>query len=215
MTGTVETLDTMLEERYGPIGNERYRTYLSDIRGSGVRIVGLFEDLSSLSKVDGVKQDPAKVPGIDLNEVVQVTVAKMQPEASRVRVLIRTSLSPLVALVAAESDSLRQVVSNLLAGSIRFAGPGGQVIVSTAVGETGKAVLRLRDTGPGLNPQELAELMQPGTPATPAGTTPNADQNLTMAITRAMLEANNATFDVTSKADDGTMIEVLFPPSRA
>jgi hypothetical protein len=36
-----------------------------------------------------------------------------------------------------------------------------------------------------------------------------------MAITRAMLDANNATLAVTSKAEDGTLVEVTFPAAAA
>lgn len=210
LSGAVETIDTILSERFGPIGNERYRTLLSDIRGSGARILALFEDLASLSKVDGVKAEPSHGPGVDLNELVQASVTRMQPEASRVRVLIRTSLATALAPVAAETDSLRQIVGNLLANSIRFAGTGGQVIVSTAPGANGKVVLRLRDTGIGLDAEELAALQATGTPDSADA----ADQKLSMTITRAMVAANNASLSVSSRRDDGTMIEVVFAAAR-
>jgi signal transduction histidine kinase len=220
LSTAVSNLDTMLEERFGPIGNERYRAYLSDIRGSGARILGLFDDLASLSKVDSIKADfenkPApQLPHVNLNEVVKASVAKMQPEASRVRVLIRTSLSSISLPVTAEPDSLSNIVTNLLTSSIRFAGTGGQVIVSTAPGGVGKVTLRLRDTGAGLSENELAELQKPAMPGTQAAPADAADEKLTMAITRAMLDANNATLAVTSKAEDGTLVEVTFPAAAA
>jgi signal transduction histidine kinase len=220
LSSAVGTVDTMLEERFGPIGNERYRAYLSDIRGSGTRILSLFEDLASLSKADSVKLEtkatPApKLPGVNLNDVVKASVAKMQPEASRVRVLIRTSLSSISLPVTAEADSLNNIVVNLLTSSIRFAGTGGQVIVSTAPGGAGKVTLRLRDTGAGLSDKELAELQLPANAAKMPGAAEAADEKLTMAITRAMLDANNATLAVTSKAEDGTLVEVTFPAAAA
>ncbi len=212
LSSAVSNVDTMLEERFGPIGNERYRAYLADIRGSGVRILSLFEDLSSLSKAESVKVD-AVLPGINLNDIVKASVARMQPEASRVRVLIRTSMSAIAVPVAAEADSLATIVTNLLASSIRFAGPGGQVIVSTALAGAGKVVLRLRDTGASLSAEELAEFQSA---SNPNAKRPPADipaDKLTLAITLAMLEANHATLVTTSKIEDGTMLEVTFPAS--
>jgi signal transduction histidine kinase len=209
LTSAVSTVDTMLEERFGPIGNERYRAYLSDIRGSGVRILGLFEDVSSLSKAESVKPD-AVLPGVNLNDVIKAAVAKMQPEASRVRVLIRTSLASIALPVSAEADSLTTIVTNLLTSSIRFAGPGGQVIVSSAPAGDGKAVMRLRDTGAGLSAKELALFHIASNPDVQPKATDNATEELTLAITLAMLEANRATIVATSKADDGTMVEVTF-----
>lgn len=214
MSDAVRGVDTMLEERFGPIGNERYRAYLTDIRGSGMRILSLFEDLASLSKAEVVKDDPMQ-PGPNLNDVVKSSVARMQPEASRVRVLIRTSLASIGLPVKAEAESLSHIITNLLTSSIRFAGPGGQVIVSTAPAGAGKVSLRLRDTGAGLSDKELAEFQLAATPNAQADSADMADDTLTMAITRAMLEANHATLACTTKAKEGTLVEVTFPSAAA
>ena len=37
--------EVMIDERFGPIGNERYREYLKDIRNSGTHVVSLLNDL--------------------------------------------------------------------------------------------------------------------------------------------------------------------------
>ena len=214
LTSAVSTVDTMLEERFGPIGNERYRAYLSDIRGSGVRILSLFEDVSSLSKAESVKPD-AVLPGVNLNDVIKAVVARMQPEASRVRVLIRTSLATIALPVAAEAESLATIVTNLLTSSIRFAGPGGQVIVSSAPAGDGKVVMRLRDTGAGLSAKDLALFHIASNPDVQPKSDAAASEELTLAITLAMLEANHAAIAATSKADDGTMVEVTFDAPKA
>ncbi|HWM46035.1 MAG TPA: ATP-binding protein [Xanthobacteraceae bacterium] len=205
LTAIMGFVETMLSERYGPIGNERYRTFLTDIHYSGSRILALFDDLASLAKIDRSK--PGAGPSIKLNEIVQACVTQMQGEASRVRVLIRTSLASTLPGIAAEPDSVKQVVLNLLANSIRFAGAGGQVIVSTAVGSGGKVLLRLRDTGPGLSAGDLAQL-QPGTTASASADA--ADQQLTLAVARALLEANHASLSVTTKSGEGTLVEAAF-----
>jgi len=205
LTAIMGFVETMLSERYGPIGNERYRTFLTDIHYSGSRILALFDDLASLAKIDRSK--PGAGPSIKLNEIVQACVTQMQGEASRVRVLIRTSLASTLPGIAAEPDSVKQVVLNLLSNSIRFAGAGGQVIVSTAVGSGGKVLLRLRDTGPGLSAGDLAQL-QPGT--TSSASADAADQQLTLAVARALLEANHASLSVTTKSGEGTLVEAAF-----
>jgi hypothetical protein len=69
-------------------------------------------------------------------------------------------------------------------------------------------VLRLRDTGTGLSPTDLAKL-QSG-----EGSTDAAEQKLTLAVARTVLEANRASLTVTSKADEGTLIEAAFAAAR-
>ena len=85
----------------------------------------------------------------------------MQPQANRERIIIRTSLPQDLPPVTADARSVRQIVLNLLSNSIKFTGAGGQVIVSTALGDDGDVVLRVRDTGVGMSEQDLAIAMEP------------------------------------------------------
>src|SRR5262249_3358611 len=113
--------EVMLEERFGPIGNERYREYLKDIRASGEQVMALLTGLVALSKIGAGHLDLAPA-SFNLNDVVQGCVTLMQPQANRERIIIRTSLSPTLPPVTADARSVRQIVLNLLSNSIKFTG---------------------------------------------------------------------------------------------
>ena len=83
--------EVMMQERFGPIGNERYRQYLKDIHTSGGHLVSLLNDLLDLSKIEAGKLE-LNFASVDLNELTQQCVALMQPQANRERIIIRTSL---------------------------------------------------------------------------------------------------------------------------
>ena len=85
----------------------------------------------------------------------------MQPQANKARIIIRTALTPALPHVVADERSMRQIVLNLLSNSIRFTGPGGQVIVSTAFSDTREAVLRVRDTGIGMSEKDIQAALEP------------------------------------------------------
>src|SRR5262249_29942234 len=150
----------MLEERFGPIGNERYRDYLKDIRTSGEHVVSLLNNLLDLSKIEAGQYD-LQPSSLSLNDVVQGCVTAMQPQANRERIIIRTSLAPTLARVVAAPRALRQIVLSLLSNSIKFTGAGGQVIVSTAPSAEREVVLRVRDTGIGMDEKELGVALEP------------------------------------------------------
>lgn len=206
--------EVILAERFGSIGNERYREYLKDIHAAGTQLVSLLNDLVDLSKVESGQLE-LNFAEFDLNELTQQCVGIMQPQANRARIIIRSALTPGSARVVADERSVRQIVINLLAHAIRFTGPGGQVIVSTAGGNGGEGVLRVRDTGAGLRETEGAAATEP---LRESGAEPRWGANgasLGLALTKALAEANRADVSIMSAANAGTLIEVAFPSGRA
>ncbi|MGE3246808.1 MAG: histidine kinase dimerization/phospho-acceptor domain-containing protein, partial [Beijerinckiaceae bacterium] len=140
--------EVIMDERFGPVGNERYRDYLKDIHSSGTHVLSLINDLLDLSKIEAGKLD-LDFGSVVVSKVVNECVSIMQSQAIRERIIMRLSLAPRLPNVVADERSLRQIVLNILSNAVKFNEPGGQVIVSTALTDSGAAVIRIRDTGIG------------------------------------------------------------------
>jgi PAS domain S-box-containing protein len=205
--------EVMMEERFGPVGNERYRQYLHDIHTSGGHLLSLLNDLLDLSKIEAGKLD-LSFAGVALNDLTQQCVAIMQPQANRDRIIIRTSLLPKLPQVIADARSVRQIVLNLLSNSIKFTGAGGQVIVSTARTDRGEVVLRVRDTGIGMSEKDIATALEPFRQIATTTRGGVAGTGLGLPLTKALAEANRANFGITSAPAAGTLVEVTFPATR-
>jgi PAS domain S-box-containing protein len=202
--------EVMSEERFGPVGNPRYREYLRDIRASGEHLVSLVNDLLDLSKIEAGKLD-LNFASVDLNAVVQGCVAIMQPQSHARQIVIRTSFSRTLPPVVADQRSVRQIVLNLLSNAVKFTEAGGQVIIATALTDLGQAVIRVRDTGIGMSARDIETALEPFrqlVTATAGGT------GLGLPLTKALVEANKATFAIESEVGEGTLVEVIFPPTR-
>ncbi|MDQ8726936.1 PAS domain-containing protein [Bradyrhizobium sp. LHD-71] len=200
--------NVMIEERFGPVGNERYIEYLKDIRASAERAIAILDDIVNISSIETGNVD-LKLVSQNLNEMVEQCVGVLQPQANRERVIIRTSLAHGLPPVTADTQALRQITMNIVTSSIRCSKAGGQVIVSTAPADNGGAILRVRDTGRGLSETELASAMG----SHRAGATDRSAIDLSLA--RALAEANRAQFQIKSTENSGTLIEVVFANVRA
>jgi len=156
--------DIMIEERFGPIQNERYREYLRDINSN--------------------------------------------------RIIIRTSLSRAVPKVVADSRSIRQIILNLVSNAIKFSPTNSQVIVSTVYESNGEVALRIRDTGTGMSEAEIEEALKPFQQVHGSTDERNEGTGLGLPLTKALVEANRALFDLESEPGQGTIAHVQFPTQR-
>jgi PAS domain S-box-containing protein len=203
--------EVIIDERFGPIANERYKDYLKDIHASGTHVLSLINDLLDLSKIEAGKLE-LDFGSVDVSKVVNECVSIMQSHAIRERVIMRLSLAPRLPNVVADERSLRQIILNILSNAVKYNEPGGQVIVSTALTDAGAAVIRVRDTGIGMSDKDVELALEPFRQI--ATSRKSGGTGLGLPLTKALVEANRASFTIKSKKDEGTLVEVAFPQTR-
>ncbi|KGF67834.1 hypothetical protein LL06_19855 [Hoeflea sp. BAL378] len=205
--------EMMVEERFGPIGSPRYLEYAHDIGNSGKHVLDIVNDLLDISKIEA-GQEQMEFVAVSLNEHLAESVSLLQPMANSQRVIIRTSLSVSVPEVVADRRSIKQIALNLLSNAIRFTPSGGQIVVSTSYEPSGNVVIRIRDTGIGMNRKELEQAMKPFGQVGPGPRQRGEGTGLGLPLTKAMVEANRAQFDIVSTPSEGTLVSISFPPQR-
>ena len=206
--------EMMSNERFGPIGNQRYIEYANDISRSGRHVLDIVNDLLDISKIEAGEMD-LDFTAVRLNATVMEAISLLQPQANTQRVIVRTALSERVPDVVADTRSVKQILINIIANAIKFTPSGGQIVVSTSYEPNGCVVLRIRDTGIGMSREELVQAMKPFKQA-PSGAARQRGEGtgLGLPLTKAMTEANRATFSVSSTPNEGTLVEISFPSQR-
>ena len=72
--------ELMAQERFGPIGNARYKGYVDDIHQSGLYALSLLNDLLDISKIEAGKFE-LNFTAVEVPELVEDCVG--QPAAAR------------------------------------------------------------------------------------------------------------------------------------
>src|SRR4051812_26379792 len=104
--------ELMNQEIFGPIGNSRYREYLTDIHASGTHLLNLINDLLDLSKIEARKYD-LQEDNVDL-AVVALTAARfVQKPVHDKQLHLNTIISPNLPPIRGDERVLRQIVLNL------------------------------------------------------------------------------------------------------
>jgi PAS domain S-box-containing protein len=204
--------EVMRLEQFGEIKNEKYRGYVNDIHTSGEHLLSLINDLLDLSKIESGKME-LNFTAVNITDVTEHATRLLQDVATRGRVLVRKSFPEKLPRVVADLRAMRQVMINLLSNAIKFTDPGGQVIVSASVSKSGELSLRMKDTGIGMSVDQLKDALEPFKRVETSGRETQGT-GLGLPLTKALVEANRATFDVSSEPGQGTLIEITFPTTR-
>ncbi|MEO1745432.1 MAG: ATP-binding protein, partial [Pseudomonadota bacterium] len=205
--------EIMSEERFGPIGNERYTDYLEDIQKSGRYVLELVNDLLDISKIESGNED-LDFESVSLNEQVLDVIDMLRPQANRNRIIMRSGLDPDLPDVVADIRATKQIIINLLTNAVRYTPEGGQVVISTRYLNDGAVVLRIRDTGIGMSAEELEGALRPFKQVSANEGMRSSGTGLGLPLTRALVEANRAGFTIQSEPGAGTNVEINFPPPR-
>ncbi len=129
---------------------------------------------------------------IDLAEVADDAVRRYQQQADGFGVsLVAVSDGPAPAV--ADADRVLQVVSNLVENALRMTPRGGEVRIVTAPG-----VLRIEDTGPGLQPDEREHAFERFYLHERYGRERTVGTGLGLAIVKELTEAMGGTVEVSS-----------------
>ncbi len=204
--------EVMRLERFGEIKNDKYRGYVNDIHSSGGLLLSLINDLLDLSKVEAGQLE-LNFTSVDLSETADSAIKMLQEMATGARVVIRKAMPGDLPNVVADQRSMRQIMLNIISNAIKFTDPGGQVIVSAQVSKSGELKLRVKDTGIGMNAEQLRDALEPFKRVITEGREVQGT-GLGLPLTKALAEANRTKFEISSEPRKGTLIELTFPTTR-
>lgn len=150
-------------------------------------------------------------PGLaptDLGQLLHSVVEFLAPLArqSGVRMSLVDQLDGVQ--IAADRHRLEQVLLNLALNAIRFMPDGGQLSVLGSVepwAGSVRAMVRVKDSGPGIPRENRKRIFQPGF------TTRPGSPGLGLAVCRTILEQHNASLAIESMPGQGTTFVLGFP----
>ena len=133
---------------------------LDQIQRAGWYLLELINEILDLSMIESGKLSMSLEP-MALAEVLADCQAMIEPHARQRGIEVRFTPATTALHVKADRTRVKQVFVNLLSNAIKYNREGGVVEVSW--GRRGAQHLRVsvRDTGPGIAPDMLAQLFQP------------------------------------------------------
>ncbi len=109
---------------------------------------------------------------------------------------------------------MRQVTLNLLTNAIKFTPPGGSIVIKVGWTKTGGQYVSIRDTGPGIPPEEIPIVLSSFGRGSLAQKNAEEGTGLGLPIVKGLVELHGGEFRLNSTPRFGTEVIVIFPPER-
>jgi two-component system OmpR family sensor kinase len=182
---------------------------LRRIEAEGTRMGGLVEDLLTLARSD--RGTVAERVPVDVAEVVDDAVAGLRA-AHPERPVSVTDRGPLTVL--GDRDQLLQVLTNILSNAAVHA--TAPVPISVTAGQEGpEVVVKVVDGGPGLPPEQAAQVFDRFWRADAARTRVRGGSGLGMSIVAALVADHGGRVTFDSDVATGTTVTVRLPAAPA
>lgn len=205
--------DMMRSEPFGPLGNERYVDYASDISDSGSRLLRMIEQILEFARLEKL-QSRIENSETSLSETIHTAVTDLTPAAQEKDISVKLDLSETLPALRADPQTLYQIVQNLLANAMKFSAAGSVVTIRCRLDDERRIVLSIQDSGIGISPELIESITQPFWQRPGAMTSSREGVGLGLAIVKTHVEAHEASMDVDSTPGSGTIVTITFPASR-
>lgn len=193
------------------------RTYLTRLRlraefiadpDQQARAIGDLDEMSALlddTLLFAAGQERTPAPLSDLRAELEALAALRQEMGQAVRLT-----DGVTAFARVSPLALRRMVGNLVDNAIRY---GGETEVSLERAED-QAVIIVTDRGPGVAPENLAQILEPFTRLEASRSRDTGGAGLGLAIVRGLAEANGGRLVLSNRAGGGLRAELRLPIAR-
>ena len=188
--------------------------FLQDSRHQIERMEWIVENLLNLSRLEAGAFSNHAVR-ITLGDLVRGAEQRFASQAARAGVTVAVQVTPVDCDLELHLAGMEIALDNVMQNAISYGGSGGAIAISAA-DDHGWAIIRIRDRGPGIAPEDLPHVFDRFYRGKPTGgAAPAKGSGLGLAIARAVVAANGGTIAAANNSDGrGVTFSVRLPLHR-
>ncbi len=211
LAGFVETMQDL------PLDDAERKRYLELMASQARRMQSLVADLLTLSQLEG-----SPPPGVEEAVPAQAMMQTLQLDAEALSKLVtagkdphqlKFSPVPAVEFLGAGAE-LQSALGNLVQNAIRYTPAGGAIDVSLTVLDNGRAIFRVKDSGPGIPAEHLPRLTERFYRVDKSRSRETGGTGLGLAIVKHVVQRHGGDLGIESTVGEGSTFSITFPSHR-
>jgi signal transduction histidine kinase len=187
---------------------EKAKATLGRVQANGRHLLGLINDVLDLSKIEA-GQLKLTIDDYAIGQIVKTVVATTEPLARAKGLVLLATLADGLPLGRGDERRLAQVLLNLAGNAVKFTESGSIEIAASA--RNGKFEIQVRDTGPGIAPEDQERIFEEFQQVDESSTRQKGGTGLGLAISKRIVEMHGGTIDVESALGSGSTFCVTIP----
>ncbi|MHB8068625.1 MAG: sensor histidine kinase [Desulfobaccales bacterium] len=157
--------------------------------------------------LDFARKRPPVLQEVAVNKLIEDMAKLVANEARRKNIRIVRQLAPDLPPIFADAPQLRQVILNILNNAVYAIGKDGTVTVTTRPAGKDAVEILVRDTGPGIAPENLPRIFDPFFTTKP----PGQGTGLGLSICHGIVEKLGGRITAASQPGQGATFTISFP----
>ena len=211
LTGVIGFADLLQTAVLGPL-SEPQQEALTRIQAGSWHLVDIIEEILSFSRAEAGKEE-VRYAEADLAEIAQDVVLLVEQQAAAKGIELRLEETDTPLICETDRIKVRQILLNLVGNAIKFTAVGSVVV---RVGRSGSdwAELEVRDTGPGITPEDQERIFEPFTQVDGSHSRSVSGTGLGLAIARRLARLLSGDVSVHSSPGEGSVFTLRLPRQR-
>jgi signal transduction histidine kinase len=198
----------LLQEEAAELGQPELTHDLRRIGAAGKHLLALINDVLDLSKIEAGKMQ-LYLETVDLRALLQEVTAVVAPLVERQANVLSVRCAPNLGPVRVDAMKLRQSLVNLLGNACKFTERG--TIELDARRSHDRIEVRVRDSGIGMAPEQVARLFEPFAQADDTIAPVHGGSGLGLAISRTYCRLMGGDISVESSPGRGSSFTLWLP----
>jgi PAS domain S-box-containing protein len=188
--------------------SDQQRQYVERIRQGQKHLLGVINDILNFSRIESgqLKYDTRAHA---LQAIVGDVLPLIEPQATS-RSIRLEQIAGAEPRVMADRAKVEQILLNLLSNAVKFTAPGGAIEVALA-SDAANAFVAVRDTGSGIQAEDLEAIFQPFVQVGRSLNSPNEGTGLGLAISSDLALGMGGALSVESVVGEGSTFTLRLP----
>jgi signal transduction histidine kinase len=199
----------LLEEKMDTLQRDQILMLVRELRQHLESTTKMTDNLMTWAKLQmkEMKTSPANIP---VNDIVDDVLNLYQEIAQTKDIKIQQKV-PADATVWADKNQITFIIRNLVNNAVKYTSRGGQILITGENGKENKFVIKVADTGNGIQETIITKLFTAEPIHSMRGTAGEQGSGLGLKLCHEFTQLNQGSLLVASKSGQGTVFSLVLP----